>query len=106
MSSIFGITKYLHTNSKITYPLVKFFFLQKKKKKKKVKRVILSHIQKKKKKLFSFVFKCLYLLVFVIYLNSNTSIMFIKKIYKINFSKKKAHYLTEKLLILILYSNV
>ena len=106
MSSIFGITKYLHTNCKITYPLVKFFFSTKKKKKK-VKRVILSHIQKKKKKVILICIQ-MFVPVSICYLFEFKYFNYVYKkyIYKINVSKKKAHYLTEKLLILILYSNV
>ena len=77
-------------------PFNLIFFLQKKQKN--VKIVILSHIQKEKKNfiltthLYS---NYWFLSVFVIYLNSNTSIIFIKtkKKTKLLLPKKKPHYL-------------
>ena len=81
LSSIFGIPKYPHKNSEITYSLVYFFFPTKK-----VKSVILSCV----KTTYSYPYSSLWFpSIFIIYLNSNTSIIFIKKIQNYFFQKKK-----------------
>ena len=94
-SLIFGVPKYPHANYEILYLYFNFFSYKKvKKKKKKVKTVILSHIQKERKKKKTVILtihlysNILFLSVFVIYLNSNTSIIYTKK-HNYFFQKKK-----------------
>ena len=78
-----------------TFILIFFPTRKLKKKKKKVKTVILSHIQKERKKKKTVILtihlysNILFLSVFVIYLNSNTSIIYTKK-NNYFFQKKKS----------------